>query len=473
MTIVLPAQHGPDELIKRAGEALLDESRNFGAAMLWLDAASAMALDERQKDLLDFCRCTALCLSDEYEEAYRAFIAVNADREVPDGWQYLGSIVYLKREPGEDTTLTLMEIDTAIGWVKERDGLPDRDGLVANLYGHKAFVHLRREQPHDAEACCEIAMKLYPDYLAPLSIMAEIALGRGRPAEAISYLSESIARRTAGPRLFDYANRGKALLDVGDPRAAWADLSQALLLEPGNATVLTNLGIAADEVGETSMAWRMYNAALIQDNGWTAAYHNRAVLWYRDDDYTRADRDFTKAVVLEPGNGLMWFNRGVCRFARKMYGECLADLAEASQRGFRAWELDYLSGMCKGYLNEHTIGMSMLKRVIDQYPSLPTATQSMVWNNIGTIAHRKGEYRIAHECFLKAFSIDPLNQQADLNIDRIKETMSGEKEQPIVENAVGIPVGRLLLPSLLDDIRWSDVASYASLAVGIATLVMR
>ena len=115
----------------------------------------------------------------------------------------------------------------------------------------------------------------------------------------------------------------------------------------------------------------------------------------------------------------------------------------------------------------------MLKRVIDQYPSLPTATQSMVWNNIGTIAHRKGEYRIAHECFLKAFSIDPLNQQADLNIDRIKETMSGEKEQPIVENAVGIPVGRLLLPSLLDDIRWSDVASYASLAVGIATLVMR
>lgn len=471
MTIVLPGQRGADGLIRLAGEALLGENRDIPAARRWLEAAAAVPLDERQQDLLDMCWCTILCLTEEYDEAYNLFNQANVKRDVPDGWFFLGSVVYLKREPGDDPTVTLREIETAIRWAKESGGWLEQDGLVANLYGHKAFCHLRRDQPYDAEACCQIAMKLYPDYVGPLSIMAEIALRRGRAEEAISYLSESIARRTDSPRLFDYANRGKALLDVGNPRAAFADLSQALSLEPGNATVLTNLGVAADQMGNTSLAWQMYNAALLQDISWAAAYHNRAVLWYRDDDYAQADRDFTKAVGLEPETGLLWFSRAVCRFERKMYGECLADLAEAYQRGHRPWELHYLSGMCKGHLNEHMTGMSMLKSVIDQHPWLPTATQSMVWNNIGTIAHRKGEHRTAQECFFKAFTIDPLNQQADANIDRIEEMMSGQGEQPIVENTVGIPVSGLLLSSSLDDIRWSDFASYAGLAIGVGQLL--
>ena len=472
MDIALPTQQGPDDLIRQAGEALLGDSRDIPTAMRWLEAATMMPLDERQKDLIDFCQCTALCLAEDFEEAYEQFTAINRDRDVPESWRFLGSVVYLKRVPGDDPNLTLKEIEIAIQWAKDQDAFHQRDALVANLYGHKAFWHLRHGQEHDAEACCKIAMNLHPDYIAPLSIMAEISFRRRRPDEAIDYLSESIVRRTDHPRLFDYANRGKALLDIGNPEAAFRDLSRALLLEPGNATVLTNLGIAADEMGDTSTAWRMYNAALREDISWAAAYHNRAVLSYREDDYEKAERDFTNAVAREPGNGLLWFNRGVSRFQRNMYGECLSDLAEAYQRGYRPWELRYLSGMCKGYLQEHTTGMSMLKSVVDQYPALPNAVQSMIWNNIGVIAHRKGEYRTAHECFLKAFSIDPLNEQADANIDRVEETMSDQNDQPIIENTVGIPVERLLLPSSLEDIRWSDVASYAGLATSIAGLVV-
>ena len=471
MTIDLPTQPSADDLIKRAGEALLGEIRNIAEARAWLEAAEAIPLDERQKDLLAYCRCTILCLTEDYDEAYAMFETANAGRDTPNGWRFLGCVVYLKREPGDDPALTLREIDTAIRWAKEHDGSVDHDGLVANLYGHKAFWHLRSEQIDDAVACCQIAMKMYPDYVAPLSIMAEIALRRARPEEAVGYLSESIARRTVGPRLFDYANRGKALLDMGNAPAAYADLSRALSLEPDNPTVLSNLGIAADEMGNTSLAWQMYNAALLQDTNWAAAYHNRAVLWYRNDDHEKADRDFTNAVLREPSNGLLWFSRGACRFQRKMHGECLADLAEAYRRGYRNWDLQYLSGMCKGYLNEHTTGMSILRSVIDQFPSLSNGIQSMVWNNLGTIAHRKGEHRTAHECFVKALSTDPLNRQAAANTDRIEEIMSGQYDQPIVENEVGISVGRLLSDSSLDDIRLSDVASFASLAVGIATLL--
>ena len=59
---------------------------------------------------------------------------------------------------------------------------------------------------------------------------------------------------------------------------------------------------------------------------------------------------------------------------------------------------------------------------------------------MGAMAHRKGDGRTAHQCFNKAAFIDPLNQQALTNIDRIEETMSGQELQRTEEDTVSISV---------------------------------
>ena len=332
---------GVEDLIRRAGSALeraaADPAGSAAEASTWLDTAAEEELGEQQLDTVNYLRCVVMCLSGEFNAAYQLFTVANGKREVPTNWRGLAVAIYAKRTPMHGYAHALQECNTAITWVKEDETHGDRAAIMSNLYGHKAFYHLALGQYRDAEASCKVAMRLYPDYLGPLRILAYINLQTGDTESAIQYLSESIARRTEGPHFWDFANRGKAFLDVGNIPAAISDLNQALELNPDNPTVLSNLGIAADEARDTSAAWRFYARALQQDYNWAPAHHNRGVLFYNQKEYGDADRAFTRAIQSEPANPMLWFNRGVCRFEQRMYGEALADLSVAGQRGYRSW----------------------------------------------------------------------------------------------------------------------------------------
>ena len=439
-----PDGAGADDLIQRAKLALgnvgLDLYRAVSEAEMWLEAAAEMDLNDQQLDEVLYLKCSCVCLVGDYDAAYLLFRAANDGRDVPKNWRRLSIPIYMKRRPSFGYDRALDECNTAIRWA-ELDGLEsDREGILANLYGHKAFYHLQLRQFSDAEASCKLAMELYPQYLGPLRVMAAMALQRGRPDNAIQYLSESMARRVDGPYFWDYANRGKAFLDVQDASAAFADLEQALKLEPDSPTVLSNLGIAVDMMGRTSEAWALYSKALQCDFNWAPAHHNRGVLFFNLREYDDAVRAFSRAIHSEPDNALLWFNRGVCVFEMQMYGEALSDLTRAEALGHRSWELVYLMGMCKGRLNEFTTGMNLLKRLVDD-PFLPSRTSSMIWNNTGVMAHRMGDLRAARQCFAKATLVDPLNPQAMENVDRIEETMSGQEFRATEESVVDISIG--------------------------------
>ena len=468
-----PDGAGADDLIERAKLALgnvgLDKSRAASEAATWLEAAAEVHLNEQQLDEILCLKCLCLCLVGDYDAAYELFRAANDGRDVSKDWRRLAIPIYMKRRPSFGSDRALDECNTAIRWA-ELDGLEgDREGVLANLYGHKAFYHLQLRQFADAEASCKLAMELYPQYLGPLRIMASMALQRGRSDSAIQYLSESMARRVDGPQFWDYANRGKAFLDVQDASAAFADLEQALKLEPNSPTVLSNLGIAVDMMGRTSEAWALYSKALQYDFNWAPAHHNRGVLFFNLREYDDAVRAFNRAIHSEPDNALLPFNRGVCLFEMQMYGEALSDLIRAEALGHRSWELVYLMGMCRGRLNEFTTGMNLLKRLVDD-PFLPSRTLSMIWNNTGVMAHRMRDLRAAHQCFAKATLVDPLNPQAMENVDRTEETMSGQELRATEESVVDISIGPV--SGFLTGASPSDLLAAVNVATTLASIGM-
>lgn len=471
-----PEGGGTDDLIERAKLALAnagsDNPRAAAEAATWLEAAVEMDLNQQQLDEVHYLKCLCACLVGDYDAAYVLFRAANDVRDVPEDWRRLAIPIYMKRRPLSGYDVALVECNTAIRWA-ELDGLErDHEGILANLYGHKAFYHLQLRQFADAEASCKLAIELYPQYLGPLRIMASIALQRGRPDNAIQYLSESMARRVDGPHFWDYANRGKAFLDVQNASAAFADLKQALQLEPDSPTVLSNLGIAVDMMGRTSEAWALYSKALQYDFNWAPAHHNRGVLFFQLRDYDNALRAFNRAVHSEPDSALLHFNRGVCLFEMQMYGEALSDLMRAEALGHRSWELFYLTGMCRARLNEFSTGMNLLQKLVDD-PFLPSRTLSMIWNNTGVMAHRMGDLRTAHQCFAKATLVDPLNSQAMENVDRIEETMSGQEfratEESVVDISIGPLSGLLTSPSPSEFLTAVNVATSLA-SIGVALL---
>ena len=440
---------------------------HIGEARSWLEAALLAKPSEEEKDQIHLWQCWMLCLTSDYDEAYELFQRVNLGRETPTTWQEIGAFIYAKMILPTDLAKGLEEYDQVLNWAVFSERKTDLAAIKAILYGRKAFYHLKMTRYADAIACCEISSELLPEHLAPLRIMAEIKLSRGEYENAIEYLSRAIALRTEGPHFWDYANRGSAFLETSHVQAAFRDLSTALELEPQNHVVLSNLGMAYEQIKNTREAWRHYSLALRSYFHSVPAHNNRGTLFFSERDFRQAEIEFSTAVQLEPGNALLWFNRGLARFEMQMYGECLSDMAMSIQVGNKTWEAAYVWGMCKGRLKEYSTAIAILRNLVLK-SSLDREDNSLIWNNIGVMEHRMDRLETAHRCFLEATGENPLNDQAQANVEKIESTMSGETllgtEESTVEITPRVTTGNPL------SLTQSDLINTVSIAANMAAM---
>ncbi len=460
-----------NDLLRKAAHALADVANDpvkaASEASTWIKAARADALGDDDWDTVYFLECIVHCIKQEYDAAHRIVTTVPHSGSATADWRQLTTFVYMYRSPLDGHERALQECDEAIRWMTLDAKGENADRLLANLHGRKGFHHLNLNQYHDAEASCRLAFDLCRDYVGPLRLMAIISLHRGEPKQAINYLSESIVRRTGEPNFWDHANRGKALLDIGDIHGSIRDLRAANYLNPGNPIVLSNLGIAIDLWGDTSQAWRLYGEALQVDFDCAPAHHNRGVLFCRLKNYAEAENCFTRAIRSEPTAPLLQFNRGVCRYEQHKYGEALNDLNKAEANGYRSWDLFYLKGMCTGQLKEYTTALRLLEYAA-RYPFVPAGVESNIWNNMGVIAHKMDELRTAHQCFAKAVMIDPLNNLASTNFDRMEINMSGQGMEPTDESSIDISL--LQFSPFVANLSSSDLLSAASIVSNFASI---
>lgn len=442
--------------------------------LTWLDAAAMQDPTAGEAEEIFYLTSLGHWLLRDYERAYERFrdwFGDGIDWQLPKQWLFLGALVVLKRAPDQGYSHALREYDATISWlsadVVERNESP----LKALLYERKAFCHLRLGQDHDAEACCRIALRLNQESLGALRILAEVSLGRNEPREAIRFLSQSIALRTRGPHFWDYANRGKALLDIGQLLTAREDLNMALALYPGHAAVLNNLGIVIDRSGDESGALRLYGQAMMSDFNWAPAHNNRGVVFHRRREYDVAEAAVNKAVEIEPMNPMLRFNRSVVRFDNRQYGEALRDAEMAIRLGADYWECRYILAMCMAQFRDYSGAMIMLRNLALS-EGTRSADVSILWNNLGVMAYKKEDYRTAHECFSVAISSNPINGQAIQNIDRMEAIMSGQDaqgpESETLDIALDFASGRYVEFSQ-DDLNTALAA--ASLFISIAAFI--
>ena len=441
---------------------------SIGAARNWLEAARITSASEEEKDKIHLWECYALCLTNDYDRAFGEFQKANAGRELPRSWQDIGTFIYAKMTLPTDLKQGLQEYNTAVNWTTVRERHSDSAPVRAILYERKAFYHLKMNQLADAIACCEIATELLPDHLSPLRIMAEIKLKQGQYQTAIEFLSKVIAIRTEGPHFWDYTNRGTAFLETGYLQEAHHDFTTALQLEPQNPVLLSNLGMVLELTGKETQAWRLYSLALQSDFQSVPAHNNRGTLFFARQDYQQAEREFLTAVRLDPRNALLWFNLALSRFEMEMYGECVSDTYSSMQHGNTSWEAKYILAMCKGRLKDYSTAIAILQELVLK-SSLNREDNSLIWNNIGVMEHRMDRLETAHSCFLASVDENPLNEEAQTNIDRIVSTMSGanlqvteESQKEIAPRATtGNPLG-LTHSDIINTV--SIASSWASMA---------
>jgi tetratricopeptide (TPR) repeat protein len=106
-----------------------------------------------------------------------------------------------------------------------------------------------------------------------------------------------------------YANRGRVYVLRGDPDRAMTDYNEAIRLDPGFALAYSNRGNAHFLKGDLDRALADFNAAIKLEPALAIAYGNRGYLYYRKHDAARAIEDYTTQIKLVP-DVLAYINRG-------------------------------------------------------------------------------------------------------------------------------------------------------------------
>jgi tetratricopeptide (TPR) repeat protein len=144
--------------------------------------------------------------------------------------------------------------------------------------------------------------------------------------DAVEYFTAQLGRHSNS---FAYSGRAMAWLLQGDYDRSIADYTEAIRLDPNNATTFYNRGVATGHKRDFEKAIADYSEAIRLNPKFVEAYHNRADSYAKVKDHDKAIADYSEAIRFNPQNALAFNDRGIEWKNRKRYDKALADYSEA------------------------------------------------------------------------------------------------------------------------------------------------
>lgn len=138
----------------------------------------------------------------------------------------------------------------------------------------QGLAHHRAGRLPDAAVCYRAVLAIEPRQFDALHLLGVVALGQGRPEEALAWFDRALAVDASTARV--HANRGAALRELRRPDEALASLDRALAIEPRHAAALANRAAAQLDRGDAGAALADAQAALEADPHEPSASYNRA-----------------------------------------------------------------------------------------------------------------------------------------------------------------------------------------------------
>ena len=140
-----------------------------------------------------------------------------------------------------------------------------------------------------------------------------IALSDGKkftdPHKAILYLSNAIKIQPNDAEI--YYNRGVAYENLGQYQPAIKDYNQAIIIKPAYSEAFYNRGTIYSEIGQYQQAINDFNQAISLQPNDAEAYHGRGFTYDKLGQYQRAIEDYNQAISLQPNYASAYNNRGI------------------------------------------------------------------------------------------------------------------------------------------------------------------
>jgi tetratricopeptide (TPR) repeat protein len=172
------------------------------------------------------------------------------------------------------------------------------DPLYAAAYNNRGFLHMWMGTLNEAEKDYNRAMELNPT--EPLLFLNRATV-RAAAGDADTALEDMARAITLDPkRALLFKTRGEIIHHLGqDPRAAIADFTRAIDLEPDYRDAYFKRAVALEDSGDLAAALRDYSKALDLEET-AVAYSNRALVYHQLGMNDRAVADLEAALQVDP-----------------------------------------------------------------------------------------------------------------------------------------------------------------------------
>jgi tetratricopeptide (TPR) repeat protein len=225
------------------------------------------------------------------------------------------------------------------------------------------------------------------------------------------------------------------LLKAGRPADAIAPLSEAALLQPSNAVIQHDLGLACLEVGRIPDAIAALQQAVARNPRYADAYFRLGAALEKLGNIGEAIVAYDRATQLLPSLTEAWFRAGALVYMLGHRHEAIGCFRRAAATGGNT-SFGRL-GKARALLTEdrNQEAEKVLRRTVALDPR-----NAMAYDLLGNLLSEFGRFDEARECFERAIAIAPLLAGGYYDLVRCRPvTIDDDGLLPQMESALGTP----------------------------------
>jgi hypothetical protein len=184
------------------------------------------------------------------------------------------------------------------------------DRITGLIQQAQALHH--RGQLARAQALYEEILQTDPDHFDVLHDLGIIALQSQNPRRAVDFINQAISLNPHNAAM--YSNRGVALRDLKQLEASIASCDQAIAIKPDFTEARFNRSLALHDLNQLEAAIESYDQIVANKPDFAEAWFHRGLALYDLKRLDAAIISYDRAIALKPDFAEAWSNRGIALF---------------------------------------------------------------------------------------------------------------------------------------------------------------
>lgn len=204
------------------------------------------------------------------------------------------------------------------------------------------------------------------------------------------------------PQINQLLGLAAQFLEAGRPGDAIAPLRDAALLEPANAAIQHDLGLACLEVGRIADAIAALQSAVANNPGYADAHFRLGIALEKQGNIRRAIAAYDQSTRLQPSLTEAWFRTGALVYTFGRRDEAVARFQRAAASGSRT-SLGRLGKARALVIEDHNPeAEQILRETLVADPE-----NAMAYDLLGSVLAELGRFSEARACFERTVALAP------------------------------------------------------------------